>query len=75
MPARSVDRGGTDQRTTAVHYLHFAVPAVLAEALHGAATGSATITNLELAIDHPAYQARAVLPAETILELGRDLGE
>ena len=72
MAARSVDRGGTDARTTAVHYLRFTLPPALAEALRGAATGGATITHLELVADHPAYEARAVLPLETILELGED---
>jgi hypothetical protein len=71
--ARSVDRGGTDERTTAVHYLRFALSPALVDALKGAASGQATITHLELVIDHPAYEARAVLPAETILELGEDL--
>jgi hypothetical protein len=70
--ARSIDRGGTDARTTAVHYLRFKLPPPLAEALRGAATGGATVTHLELAVDHPAYEARAVLPLETILELGED---
>jgi hypothetical protein len=73
IPARSIDRGGTDERTTAVHYLRFALPPTLAEALRGAAEGSATMTHLELVVDHPAYEARAVLPAETVLELGEDL--
>jgi hypothetical protein len=72
--ARANDRAGAAaDRTTAVHYLKFAVPAPLAEALRGAARGSATLTHLELVVDHPAYEARAVLPAETILRLGEDL--
>ncbi|HEY3817145.1 MAG TPA: DUF3501 family protein [Polyangiaceae bacterium] len=70
--ARSVDRGGTDARTTAVHYLRFRLPPVLVEALRSAATGDATVTHLELVVDHPAYEARAVLPLETIVELGED---
>jgi hypothetical protein len=74
MAARSIDRGGSDERTTAVHYLKFTLPERLAEALRGAATGDATMTHLELAVDHPAYAARAPLPVETILELGQDLG-
>jgi hypothetical protein len=72
--ASSLDRGGNlEDRTTAVHYLKFALPPRLAHALRGAATGSVTLTNLELIVDHPAYQAQAVLPAETILALGQDL--
>jgi hypothetical protein len=75
MPARSIDRGGSDERTTAVHYLKFSLPPKLAGALAGAATGEATMTHLEFAIDHPAYAAQAPLPAPTILEVGMDLGE
>jgi hypothetical protein len=75
MGARSIDRSLEGaQRTTAVHYLKFSVPARLSQALHGAASGEATMTHLELAIDHPAYEARAPLPAEAILEVGQDLG-
>src|SRR5580692_4436006 len=48
MAARSIDRGGEPGRTTAVHYLKFALPARLAEALRSAATGTATVTHLEL---------------------------
>jgi hypothetical protein len=72
--ARSSERAGAEAtRTTAVHYLKFAVPQGLAEALRGATKSTATVTHLELAIDHPAYEARAVLPAETLLRLGEDL--
>ena len=72
--ARSIDRGGDlEDRTTAVHYLKFALPPRLAEALRGAAAGNLTLTHLEVVVDHPAYQAHAVLPAETLLALGNDL--
>jgi Protein of unknown function (DUF3501) len=74
MGARSADRGiEGSERTTAVHYLKFTVPARLSEALRGAASGEATMTHLELVVDHPAYEARAPLPVETILEVGQDL--
>jgi hypothetical protein len=73
MQARSIDRGGSDERTTAVHYLKFSLPPKLAQALCGAARDEATMTHLVLAIDHPAYQADAPLPADTVLELGQDL--
>jgi hypothetical protein len=73
MAARSIDRGADPGRTTAVHYLKFALPARLADALRSAATGTATMTHLELAVDHPAYAATAVLPAEAIMALGEDL--
>jgi hypothetical protein len=72
--ARSIDRGGNlEDRTTAVHYLKFALPERLAEALQGAATGNLTLTHLEIVVDHPAYQAHAVLPAEALIALGQDL--
>jgi Protein of unknown function (DUF3501) len=72
--ARSIDRGGDlEDRTTAVHYLKFTLPDRLAEALQGAATGNLTLTHLEFVVDHPAYQAHAVLPAVAILALGNDL--
>ena len=38
--ARSVDRGGTDERTTAVHYLRFALPPALAAGLRAGASGA-----------------------------------
>ncbi len=73
--ARSIDRGASPDRTTAVHYLKFALPPALASSLRGAATGTETLTHLELVVDHPAYAHQAVLPAETILELAQDLAE
>jgi hypothetical protein len=71
--ARSIDRGGSGDRTTAVHYLKFALPTPLVRSLRGAAEGTETLTHLELVIDHPTYSEEAVLPAETIIELGQDL--
>ncbi len=72
--ARAPERTGAEAgRTTAVHYFKIPLPSRLADALRGAASGSGTITHVELVIDHPAYDARAVLPAETVLELGGDL--
>ena len=72
--AQPVERGADPAaRTTAVHYLKFPLDPKLADALRGAASGQATITHLELEVDHPAYAARAVLPAEAILGLGEDL--
>ena len=73
MGAKSIERGGPSDRTTAVHYLRFSLPPKLAQALAGAATGDATMTHLELVIDHPAYKASAPLPAEALLEVGQDL--
>jgi hypothetical protein len=71
--ARSIDRGGSAERTTAVHYLKFTLPPQLAETLRKATQGAETLTHLELAIDHPAYTERGALPAETVLQLGQDL--
>jgi hypothetical protein len=72
--ARPIDRGGDPEaRTTAVHYVKFPLGPRLSDALRGAVSGQGTITHLELEVDHPAYAAIAVLPAETILRLGEDL--
>jgi hypothetical protein len=71
--ARSIDRGGTDERTTAVHYLRFALPPSSAAALRQAAAAGAHGTTVELMVDHPAYQARALLAADTVRELAEDL--
>ncbi len=72
--ARAIQREiGPSDRTTAVHYLKFALPGRLADALRSAAAGTATITHLEMEIDHPAYAARVGLPAQTTLKLCEDL--
>jgi hypothetical protein len=72
--ARSIDRGGglTD-RTTAVHYLKFALPGRLAQSLRATTNGNVTLTQLEIVIDHPAYRERAAIPAETVVALCEDL--
>jgi hypothetical protein len=72
--ARSIDRGGglTD-RTTAVHYLKFALPERLAQSLRATTNGNVTLTQLEIVIDHPAYRERAAIPAETVVALCEDL--
>jgi len=71
--ARSIDRGGTDARTTAVHYLRFALPPSAVSALRRAGGGDGAFgPSVELVVDHPAYEARAVLRAETVLELAED---
>jgi hypothetical protein len=71
--ARSSERGDSRERTTAVHYMRFALSARLAAALRAAAEGRAAPPALELEIDHPAYTARVSLPAETLRELCEDL--
>jgi hypothetical protein len=70
-PARE---GAVDGRTTAVHYLKFTLPPALVQALKGGANGEATLTHLEIVVDHAAYQARVVLPVEALLAIGQDLG-
>lgn len=72
--ARAAARDGAEEnRTTAVHYLKFALPAPLANALRGGASGEQTLTHIDIVIDHPAYDVRAVLPAEALMALGQDL--
>jgi hypothetical protein len=62
--------GATPDRTTAVHYLKFALPSVLARAWREATAGG---PSLELEVDHPAYRARVALSRETLHELAEDL--
>jgi hypothetical protein len=73
LAARSGERSADSDRTTAVHYLKFSLPTDIADALRAAASGRAETFPLALEIDHPAYPARAALPAETIALLGEDL--
>jgi hypothetical protein len=68
VPARPLDRGTPQDRTTAVHYLKFALPAAVARSLR---SGGAAEVVLE--VDHPTYAARAVLPRETIASIAEDL--
>ncbi len=74
LPAKASHReGSTADRTTAVHYLKFALPGTVADALRASADGGTTLLQLAMAIDHPAYAASAVLPRETVMSLGEDL--
>jgi hypothetical protein len=67
------DRGARDaQRTTAVHYLKFPLPADVAAALRGVAGGGA-VPEVALKVDHPFYTVTAALPKQTIFLLGEDL--
>jgi hypothetical protein len=67
--ARSAERAGvTPDRTTAVHYLKFPLPHATAETMRRWTPGS-----IELEVDHPRYQAKAVLPRVTVAELVEDL--
>jgi hypothetical protein len=69
-PARELE-----DRTSAVHYLKFPLDPRLADALRRATRNNVEITHVELTVDHPAYTARAVLPADAVLALGEDLAE
>ena len=72
---RAVERDGREPgRTTAVHYLKFALPHPVADTLR-ALDGETTLEQITVAIDHPAYTASAVLPGEAVLSLGEDLRE
>jgi hypothetical protein len=72
--AKAAPRDGAVQdRTTALHYLRFALPGPLANALRGGASGEQTLTHIDIIIDHPAYRVNAVLPAEALMALGQDL--
>ena len=57
-------------RTTAVHYLKFTLPAEIATALRASGPEA---PSLGLEVDHPAYGARVTLPQETVHELREDL--
>jgi hypothetical protein len=64
-----------EDTTSAVHYFKFPLPAAAADALREAAKGDATMTHVELEVDHSAYHHRSPLPAETVVSIGEDLAE
>jgi hypothetical protein len=70
--ARGVNRGGDETRTTAVHYLKFALPKDLAAALRAAASGK-DAPPLALAVDHPAYTVEAPMAPVTVRMIAEDL--
>jgi Protein of unknown function (DUF3501) len=72
--ARASDRftGDSPGRTTAVHYLKFPLPTDLAAALRKAPGDPRELPSLHLEVDHPAYLARAPLPAGLVVALGED---
>ena len=72
-PARWDKARELQGRTSAVHYLKFALSSDGKERLVSAARPDATIAQVVLAVDHPVYSARVALPAETIVSLGEDL--
>jgi hypothetical protein len=65
--ARNETRGVLSDRTTAVHYLKFPLPAASLAALQAA--GARVI----LGVDHPHYRAETELPDDTLEELRGDL--
>ncbi len=69
--ARGADRGDDESRTTAVHYLKFALAAGARSALGGAAAGK--LPSMELGISHPVYEARTILQPATVASLAEDL--
>ncbi len=72
MQAHGRPREGSESgRTTAVHYLKFAVPPSVAGPLRAA--GEDALVELTLSIDHPFYRAEAVLPRDTVRALAEDL--
>jgi hypothetical protein len=71
IPARPAPRhGALPDRTTAVHYLKFPLPPAASTRVLAAPSTPVEVT---LGVDHPTYEARAVLPRETVLELSEDL--
>jgi hypothetical protein len=71
VPARSIARAGeVTDRTTAVHYLKFKLPAEAAQSLRDAGP---TGLDMSLEVRHPAYDVKAALRPETVQELRADL--
>jgi hypothetical protein len=69
--ATSMDRSATPDRTTAVHYMKFRLPAGVAATLREAS--SARAAHVSVQVDHPVYTAIAPLPAEAVAALSEDL--
>jgi hypothetical protein len=69
--ARGEARGDDATRTTAVHYLKFPLPAAAAAALRSASPDR--LPNVEMGVDHPAYEARVTLAPATVLSIAEDL--
>ena len=71
VPARTAERwaDAAADRTTALHYLKFALPKGVARALRAHEPPG----EIALEIDHPAYEARATLRPDTVAALGEDL--
>lgn len=74
-PAKNDPAREFADRTTAVHYLKFALTERAERALRDVLEKKrkATEVSVELLADHPAYAARARLAPETVLSLAEDL--
>jgi Protein of unknown function (DUF3501) len=73
--AHGKERGDeASNRTTAVHYLKFALPRALADELRALRPGVPP-PEVALEVTLPVYSVRAALPQETLLDLGADLSE
>jgi hypothetical protein len=71
VPAQALERPGElSDRTTAVHYLKFKLPADVAQSLR---SEGAPATAIALEVVHPAYAVSAPLAAATVEELREDL--
>jgi Protein of unknown function (DUF3501) len=78
LKARASERwaDGPMDRTTAVHYLKFALPGEVATALRdpaGRPAGATESLAVAMEIDHPAYTVRAALRSEMLAAIGEDL--
>lgn len=67
-PVRNETRGTLSDRTTAVQYTKFPLPAAAA----GAVRSGAKVV-VALGVDHPAYRARTELTPRTVEEIAEDL--
>jgi Protein of unknown function (DUF3501) len=73
--AHGKERGDeASNRTTAVHYLKFALPPALADELRAIPSGGPP-PEVVLEVTLPVYRVRAAIPRETLLDLGTDLSE
>jgi hypothetical protein len=66
VPAHGKREGAEPDRTTAVHYLKFDLPPPAVEQLRAGA-------EVAVVVEHPRYQARAALSAETRAALAEDM--
>lgn len=74
-PGRSDESREDDERTTAVHYIKFALTPKAERALRDVLEKKATPRDVEMALValHPRYTARTALPPEVVASLAEDL--